>query len=163
MRTPARVIALGGMMAGLAMVVMCLGGMIPVATFLCPVICMLILQVVLNKCGGRIAWAWYGAVAILSLLLAPDKEAAALFLFLGYYPILKPRLDRMKFGLVLKLLLFNAAVFAMYWMLISLMGMQQIATEYNELGTVLTAVMLVLGNVTFFMVDFILSRLRMIR
>ena len=47
-------------------------------------------QAVLKTCGVRIAWAWYGAVAILSLLLAPDKEAAAVFAFLGYYPIVTP-------------------------------------------------------------------------
>lgn len=158
MKTPARIVAFGGMMAGLAVVVMCLGGMIPVATYICPMICILILHMVLKNCGKRIAWAWYGAVAILSMLLGPDKEAAAVFLFLGYYPILKPGLDRMKFGLLFKVLLFNVAVFAMYWLLINLMGMQQIATDYQDMGKILTAVMLILGNVTFFMADFILSR-----
>ena len=80
-------------MAALAVVIMSLGTLIPVATFVCPVLCMLILQLVLKLCGSRIAWAWYGAVAILSLLMAPDKEAAAVFLFLGYYPVVKPRMD----------------------------------------------------------------------
>ena len=151
--TPARVIALGGMMAALAVVIMAMGGLIPVATFVCPVLCMMILSFVLKFCGRRIAWAWYGAVSILSLLLAPDKEAAAVFLFLGFYPIVKPALDGMKLGLLLKLLLFNVAILLMYWLLIHLLGMDQIAAEYQELGAVMTAVMLVLGNVTFFMLD----------
>ena len=48
MRTgEARLIAFGGMMAALAVVIMCLGGLIPVATFTVPVICMLILGYVL--------------------------------------------------------------------------------------------------------------------
>ena len=36
--------------------------------------CCLILQLVRSVNGDRIGWAWYGAVAILSVLMAPDKE-----------------------------------------------------------------------------------------
>ena len=76
-------IALGGVLAALAVVVMCLGGMIPLATYICPILCMLLQSTVLQKCGGRVAWAWFFAVSILSLLLSPEKEGAAVFLFLG--------------------------------------------------------------------------------
>ena len=159
MRTSeARLIAFGGMMASIAVVIMCLGGLIPVATFTVPIICMLILAYVLKFCGRRIGWAWYGAVSILGLLLGPDKEAAAIFLFLGYYPILKPRLDRMKGGLVLKLALFNVVILAMYWVLIRILGMDQIASDYAELGRVMTGIMLVLGNVTFWLLDKVLAK-----
>lgn len=82
--------ALGGVLAALAVVIMGMGTLIPVATYVCPMLCALLLQVVLKTCGVRVAWAWYGAVAILSLLLAPDKEAAAVFLFLGYTPSSSP-------------------------------------------------------------------------
>lgn len=157
-RNQARVIALGGMMAALAVVIMSLGGLIPVATFVCPMLCMMILAFVSRMCGNRIGWAWYGAVAFLSLLLGPDKEAAAVFLFLGYYPLVKPRLDGRKFGILWKLLLFDVCILLMYWLLINLFGMAQVAQEYRELGTVMTAVMLLLGNVTFFLLDKVLSR-----
>ena len=109
-------------MAALAVVFMALGGMIPIATFVCPMMCMLLLRFVLSVCGKRIAWAWYGAVALLSVLLGPDKEAAILFVALGYYPILKPRLDAMKFGLVLKILLFNSVVLVLYGIVLHLLG-----------------------------------------
>lgn len=150
-------------MAALAVVIMSLGGLIPVATFVCPVLCMMILAFVLKMCGKRIAWAWYGAVSILSVLLGPDKEAAAVFVFLGFYPILKPRLDGKKLGLILKLLLFNAAILVMYGILIRLFGMEQIASEYREMGRVMTGVMLILGNITFFLLDKVLSRFRRIK
>ena len=156
--TPARKIAFGGMFAALALVIMNLGGMIPVATFACPMLCMLILAFVTKMCGNRIGWAWYGAVAILSLLLGPDKEAAAVFFFLGFYPIIKPRMDRMKLNLLWKLLLFNLLILAMYALLIHLFGMAEIAAEYRELGTVMTVLMLLLGNLTFFLLDRVLSR-----
>ena len=154
----AKLIALGGMMAALAVTIMCLGALIPLATFLCPVLCILLEQFVLRNCGSRIGWAWYGAVAILSLLLGPDKEAAAVFAFLGYYPMLKPKLDAMKLGLILKLALFNAAVLVMYWLLIHLFDMAQIAREYAEMGMAMTVVTLILGNVTFFMLDHVLNK-----
>jgi hypothetical protein len=163
MRTSARHIAFGGMFAAVAMVVMNLGGLIPVATFVCPMICMLILAFVLKICGRRIAWAWYGAVAILSLIMAPDKEAAAVFAFLGFYPILKGKLDRMRFGYFLKFALFNMLILLMYGLLIHLLGMAQIADEYREMGIVMTAVMLVLGNVTFFLLDKVLTRFSKIK
>lgn len=156
--TEARAIALGGVMAALAMVIMCLGGLIPVATFVCPMICMMILRLICRLCGSRIAWAWYGVVAILSLLLGPDKEAAAVFLFLGYYPLLKPWVDGRKLPWLWKLLLFNATIGIMYAVLIRLFGMAELAREYAELGRIVTALMLVLGNVCFFLLDLCMTR-----
>ena len=157
--SPAAKISLGGMLAALALVIMNLVGLIPVATFVCPMLCMMILTLVVRFCGKRIGWAWYGAVSILSVLLAPDKEAAAIFIFLGYYPLLKPTLDKMKTGIVLKFLLFNGMILLMYWLLINLLGLEQIAQEYRELGMVMTAVTLLMGNLIFFMLDKILARL----
>lgn len=154
----AKQIALGGMMAALAVVIMSLGGMIPSATFVCPMLCCLILQIVRTICGDRMAWAWYGAVAILSLLMGPDKEAAAVFVFLGYYPILKPKFDKSRLQWVWKLLYFNVVILAMYWLLIHLFGMAQLAQEWEELGIWMTGIMLLLGNVTFFLLDRVLSK-----
>lgn len=151
-------IAVGGLMAALAVTLMCMGTLIPVATFVCPMLCMLLLQLVMRICGKRMGWAWYGAVAILSLLMAPDKEAAAVFAFLGYYPILKPGMDRMRLPFLWKGLLFNGMILAMYWLLMHLFGMDQLAQEFQEAGTILTIVMLLLGNVTFFLLDKLLEK-----
>lgn len=133
-RGEAQKIALGGVLAALAVVIMSLGGLIPVATFVCPMLCMLLLSVVFRLCGRRIGWAWYGAVSVLSLLLGPDKEAAAVFLFLGFYPLVKPKLDGMKLGLLLKLLLFNGAIGVMYWLLLHLLALEQLVQEYQDFG-----------------------------
>ena len=157
--TPAAKISLGGMLAALAVVIMNLVGLIPVATFVCPMLCMMILTLVVRFCDRRIGWAWYGAVSILSVLLGPDKEAAAIFAFLGYYPLLKPWLDRMKGGTLLKFLFFNCVILLMYWLLINLFGLAQIAEEYRELGLAMTIFTLITGNLIFFMLDKILARL----
>ena len=150
--------ALGGVMAALAVVIMSMGTLIPIATYSCPVLCALLLQLVLKTCGSRIAWAWYGAVSILSLLMAPDKEAAAVFLALGYYPIVKPRLDRLKGKWIWKGILFNAVILLTYWLLMHLFGFDKLAAEFSEMGFVLTVLMLILGNVTFFLLDQLLGR-----
>ncbi len=157
-RTPAANIALGGILAALAVVVMSLGTLIPVATYVCPMVCCLLLQVILKICGNRIAWGWYGAVSILSLLMAPDKEAAAVFLALGYYPILKPKLDARQGKWLWKLLFFNVVILLTYWLLMHLFGFDALAAEFSEMGAMLTAVMLLLGNVTFFLLDRLLER-----
>ena len=99
-----------------------------------------------------------GFTAVLSLLLAPDKEAAAVFAALGYYPMVKPRLEKMKFPRLWKGLLFNAVILVLYWLLIHLMGMDALAEEFAEAGAVMTVVMLVLGNVVFFLLDKVLSK-----
>ena len=157
-RTPAANIALGGVLAALAVVIMSLGTLIPVATYVCPMISALILQLVLKVCGSRIAWAWYGAVSILSLLMAPDKEAGAVFAALGYYPILKPKLDALKGKWFWKLIFFNSVTLATYWLLMHILGFDQIAADFAEMGKFLTAIMLLLGNVTFILLDKLLER-----
>ena len=149
--------ALGGLLAALAVVIMSMGTLIPVATYVCPMLCALVLQLVLKICGKRIAWAWYGAVSLLSLLMAPDKEAAAIFLALGFYPIVKPGLDRRKGKWLLKGLFFNGMILLTYWVLLHLFGMAQLVSEFTEMGTLLAAVMLLLGNVTFFLLDRLLE------
>lgn len=154
----AKQMALGGVFAALAVIIMCMGGLIPVATFVCPMLCILLVKMVLTLCGSRVAWAWYGAVSVLSVLLGPDKEAAAVFVFLGYYPILKLKLDAMKFSWLWKLLLFNTAIGVMYCLLIHLFGLDDIAAEYAELGAIISAITLILGNVTFIMLDILLGR-----
>ena len=158
MRNEAKYMALGGVTAALAITVMSLGTLIPLATYVCPMLCMLLLQAVLGLCGSRTAWAWYGAVAILSALLCPDKEAAAVFVFLGYYPIVKPRLDQSPFRWLYKLLLFNAATALIYSLLIFVLGMDALGEEFRQAGLVLGIVTLALGNMTFLLLDRLLGR-----
>ena len=57
-----------------------------------------------------------------------------------------------------KAILFNVAILLMYWLLINLFGMAALAAEFREMGTLLLVVTLVLGNVTFFLLDRILTR-----
>ncbi len=155
--TFARRMALGGIFAGLAVTIMAMGTIIPVATYVCPTLCILLLEAVRILCGTRTAWAWYGAVAVLSLLLAPDKEAAVIFVLLGYYPVIKPKLERSRGRWLWKALYFNISVLVAYTVLIFLMGLEEVAAEFFGIGIAMTAALLVLGNFVFFYLDRLLS------
>ena len=109
-----RQIALGGVLASVAVVIMCLGGLIPVATYICPMLCCVTLFVVLRFCGKRLAWTWFVVVAFLSVMIGPDKEAALVFLAIGYYPLIKWTIDRSRMRLLFKLLYFNIAISLVY-------------------------------------------------
>lgn len=154
----AKFMAFGGVLAALAVTIMAMGTLIPVATYVCPMLCCLLVQVVKKTCGDRIAWAWYAAVALLGLLMAPDKEAAAVFCGLGYYPILKPKLDKKRFSMAWKLVLFNGVILILYWLLMHLFGFDAITEEFAEMGMVLTVLTLALGNVVFYLLDQLLTR-----
>lgn len=149
--------ALGGISGALAIVILCLGGLIPFSTYILPMICCILLQMVLPGIGKRGGWVWYSAVCILSVLLCPDKEAAATMVFIGWYPLCKAKLDSLRLGLVLKLLAFNSAIFAMYFLLIFLFNFVSIYLEFQALGFWLTVLTLILGNVCFLLLDRALS------
>ena len=156
MKSRTKTVALGGMLAAVAVVIMCMGGLIPLATYVCPLLCILVQHIVFRLCGRKIAWTWYVVVAILSMLLGPDKEAAGVFLLLGYYPMLKPVFEKWPVSWLWKLLLFNGAVTVLYTLVLRLMGLENTSDEFAGFGIAGLAVLLVLGNVTFFLMDRVL-------
>ena len=149
-------VALGGMLAAAAIVIMCLGGMIPVATYVCPILCTLLLWFVLRSCGKKMAWAWYLTVALLSALVGPDKEASAVFLLFGYYPIVKLKLDCARLRWLWKLLLFNSGVMVLYGFLLRVIGLESLYAE-EPVGNLFLVVLLVMGNVVFVLLDKLLD------
>ena len=92
--------------------------------------------------------------------MSPDKEAAAVFAFLGYYPILKPWMEGRKGKWLWKLLLFNASMVLLYSILIRLMGVEAVMGEEN-VGKMMLIVLLILGNVTFLAMDRMLTILQL--
>ena len=152
-------IAFGGMMAALAVVIMCFGGMIPFMTYVSPVIAMIIGAVVLKIISKAGFFTWYFAVAILAVLLSPDKEAASVFIAFGCYPAVRMIFEKSPFRWLLKFIYFNIVILILYWLLINIMGMQQLASEFADLGKIMTILMLIIGNVIFVMIDLSLRRL----
>ena len=149
-----RQMALGGMLTAAAVVIMCMGSIIPVNTYICPVLCILITRIVLLRCGRRIGWCYYLATAVLSLLLAPDREAALVYAFLGYYPMVRPWFERLgPLKGAAKLAFFTLAGAASYGVLLFVMGAAAAMAE----GWLLTAVTVALWDVLFLLVDRLLG------
>ena len=149
-----RQMALGGMLTAVSVVIMCLGSVIPINTYVCPVLCILVTRPVLDRCGRRIGWCYYLATAILSLLLAPDREAALVYAFLGYYPMIRPFFEKLgPVKGIAKLVFFTLAGAAAYGVLLLVMG---VGAAMNE-GWLLTAVTVILWDVLFLLVDRLLG------
>lgn len=163
-KTPARVIAFCGVCSALALVFMLMGSL-PFAAYCAPMLASVVLLPVLVEQGERMAWLAYAAIALLSMILCGEKEAALVFLLLGYYPIVKFR--HMEFirsraaRTALKLVLFNGAVCAMYGVLFFIMGGEQLVRELMENGWALSIAALLMGNGAMLLYDWMLERILM--
>ena len=157
MKSTAKELALGGMFTALGVVFLCLGGIVPLALYACPILASAVLLPVRENCRRSVVWSCYAAIAVLGTLLGPDKESALLFVFLGYYPIVKPRFDairRRPLRLAAKLLLAIAAVGAEYAFLLFVLRLEAVVTAPALLWA--TAA---LGLALFLLYDLCLDRL----
>ena len=135
--SPAYVIAFCSLMAALGAALMTMGGMIPVMTYCSPLLAGVLLIPVMREHGSKWAWLVWIVTAALSLILSVDKEAALFYLFLGYYPILKRLLDRVKpavLALLLKLVFFALALGLMYGLIYYVFRLDIGMEELEELG-----------------------------
>jgi hypothetical protein len=155
-----RNIAIGGILAGVAMVVMCLGGLVPFATYICPVLCILTCNLYLRISSLKLGFVWYVSVSVLSLLLAPDRESAVIYVFLGAYPCIKGMIDKLPLRWIWKLLYFNLVALASYWVSVYIMGLSETVQEFQGLGSFGLVVIFVLSNATFVLLDHLLSKFK---
>ena len=148
-----------GMAAGLSVVIMLMGGVIPAAAYAVPMLCGLMLLPVLLEFGERAAWATFFSVAALALLLDFDKEAAFFYLFIGYYPIVKWKIDKINpkwKRIAVKLCLFTGAMALMYALLSLLFPMAEALKEFKEMGAFLSIAFLILYDICMLIFDRVL-------
>ena len=154
-----RQMALCGLLCALAVVVMTLAGSIGIGTFAGPVLAMAVLLPVLEEYGTKSAAIAYTATAILGLLIVPEPELAMVYAGFGWYPILRPRLNRISSRLLrtaVKVLLCCAVILLLYGVLLQLLGM---TADLIEASLLLNLMLLVLGIFTFMLMDLALERL----
>ena len=85
-----------------------------------------------------------------------------LFVFLGYYPLVKPRLDAIRsraLRLLAKLLLASFAVGADYLFLLSVLRLEAVTQELAETAPAVVWATCALGLVLFLLYDLTLARL----
>ena len=160
MREQSRKVALRGVLCGLAVVVLLLGGLFSLAVYCAPLLAMAVLLPVLEEYGPGTAGAAYGAVAILALLLVPDRETALVYVFFGWYPLLRPRiaaLPSLPVRLVCRLGVCGLSMFLLYGVTIRLLGLTAVTEELG--GGWLTAALAAMGCAVFLLLDLALGRL----
>lgn len=154
-----RSLALCGVLTALAVTFLALGGIIPAAVFCGPVLAMTALLPVLEELGPRAAGTAYAATAILGLLLTPDRETALVYVFFGWYPILRPKIAALPsrlLRLAARLAVCNAAMLLLYGLVLRVLGL---TADLLESTWLVNAALLVLGNVVFLLMDDALARL----
>lgn len=156
-------VALCGMVGALAAACILLGGFIPMATFVAPAIAGMLVLVAAIELGYRTGYLLFAVIGLLSLFLSPDKELSCIFLFLlGYYPLLKSRLDKLKprfLRWVVKFLLFNLSVFAMYALLLFVFPLPELVADFSETGSVLLFGLWLIANLTFLLYDMAIEKI----
>lgn len=155
LRRRSRRTALCGLMAALGVVLLSLGGWIPLAAIALPMLAMLCLIPAVCDYGGKTALVQYAATAVLGALLCADQEASLLYVFLGWYPALRPRLEKLPkaFRMAVKAGIFCLSMALEYALLLFLFRMEAVVEEFAGYSAVMIAALLALGCLTFLVFD----------
>lgn len=154
MKKQSKRIAVCGVTAALGVVIMLLGNVLGLGMYLAPMLVGLSLTAIGKEWGIKYQLLLWIAVGILSMLVVSNLEQNLMFICLfGWYPVLRPVLQKWRPlpRVVVKFLIFNVIVVALETFLILVLVLE-------SLGTGLTILLLVLGNVTFFTYDFAIPR-----
>jgi len=152
-------LALCGLLTALAVTLMVLSGTLGIGTFAGPALAMLVLLPVLEEYGGKTAATVYVAAALLGLLLVSELELAMVYAAFGWYPVLRPTLNRIPVRpvrLAVKIALCAAVIVLLYGVLLRVLGMTADLLEAPRLFNLL---LMILGIFTFLMVDLVLARM----
>ena len=162
-RYSGKLIAIGGVLSAAALTIMLMGSIIPFATYSVPALASLCVLFMRVEFGSAAALLSYASISLLSLLLAPDKEIALLFIcYFGYYPNFKTFAERKlrpRLAFLAKWGVFNASSVGMYLVVTQLLVIKSVLDEFSSYSSLFIAVLLVLGNVVFVIYDFALTKL----
>ena len=157
-------LAFCGLMAGLGTLVMLTGGLIPVLTYCSPLAAAALLLPVLLEYGKKPALLVWLATALLALAIGADKEAAFFYIFLGWYPVLKPRLDALHrpLRLPVKLTVFLLSIGLMYYLLLSVFTLNAVVSDFADFSGAMTVAFLVILAFVMLLYDMVLARLALL-
>ncbi len=150
-----------GVISALAVVLM-LGTNIPIMLYTVPALTGMLFLIPAIELSPKWAFLCFGITGVLSFLLPTEREALIMFLgLLGYYPTVKVLVERLKsraIGVAIKLVTFNAAITACFWLTFELLGINIFKSEKLPLEIMIITVYAV-GNIVFAVYDFALTRI----
>ncbi len=145
-------------MAALSVVVM-FTSYFPYLTYAIPALAGLFMMIPLIECGASWAVGTYVASAMIVFITGEMESKILYVIFLGYYPILKSLIERIKKQVIewiLKLLCFNAAAIAFYYVSTVLFSIS--FDDFGEWGRYGAVLFLALCNAVFVLYDIGVSR-----
>lgn len=152
--------ALSGVIGAMGIVLMLLTSVVPFGTFAFPLFAGTLLVIIVIELGSGWALVVYVVTGIMSLLLVADKEAALYYVaFLGFYPILKGFIERIRLKFVqylIKYAVFNACFTAAFYLSIFVFNIPR--ESFSIFGIYLPWVFLILSNMVFIVYDYFVSK-----
>lgn len=156
-------VALGGIFMALCCLCMAATTLFPVASLALPAIAGVLLGLLGLLTEKKWAALCYAGVALLSFALSSDHTAVVCFVaLLGYYPLLKGVIERLRRPVtewILKMLLFNVAVGAGIGLTFLVFGPGLLTAEYSGFGKTGLLVFYLFCNLIFAVYDLALTRL----
>ncbi len=153
------IVAICGLSAAMSVALMFFGGLLYVFSYTVPMLLGIIIITVKKTFKNGAAVAVFFSVSFLSLILVTDKECVLMYaLFYGYYPIIKEYLERVRskfLSVLLKLLLFNAALFLIELLCVYIFGIPFF--ENGKFSVVMLVSFTAAMNLLFFMYDILLK------
>ena len=146
------------MFAALSVVMLYLGSLVELLDISMAVIASLLCVVAVIEYGKGAPWMIYGATAILSLILIPNKTPAVLYaMFFGFYPILKEKFEKLPrvISWVLKEITFNVALAIAGVATVMLM----LGTNNALINPLIVGIAVILAEVVFVLYDIAMTRL----
>lgn len=154
-------LALCGVLCALAVAFLWLSGVLPLSTYIWPILASAALLPAREECRASYAWSCFAAAAILGLLLCADKEAALVFCFLGYYLLLKPKFDAIAsraLRFLAKLGLCTVTMGLMYALIIFVFKLPAVVQEFSGTAPWLLIATAAMGLLLFFVYDLAIDR-----
>jgi hypothetical protein len=144
------------MLCALGVVLLLLGSFVEVMDIAMAALASLLCIFAVIEYGGAAPWLVFSVTGVLSLVLLPNKTPAAMYIvFLGYYPIIKEKLERLKkpISWLLKEVIFNLALVVMFF-IVKFLLMPNVSDPLW-----LYVALVVLAQITFILYDIALTRL----
>ena len=151
-------IAVCGISTALSVVLLFLGGVMPLFIYIMPMASSFIMIMLRKTFGVSDAMITYVATSLLSFILVPNRECMLMYvMFFGFYPILFPRLAKIKNGFLrgfVKFLIFNIMVALVQLVLIYVFGIP--FTEENT-GVILIVIFVLSMYLLFVIYDIVVK------
>ena len=164
-------LATASVLSALGVVILMLGAIIEVFDITAAIAASIIILPILLEWGGAYPLLVFAVTGTIALIIIPSNFAAWMYIaFLGYYPIVKLKYEKLKrpIAILLKFITMNAAIaaYALGLWLIMLGGTGSLADLFTQLfgggeeavSVPLGWVMLALVEITFIAYDLLLSR-----